>query len=153
MTSSAPTVTEYLESLPEDRRQAITKVRAAMKKKLPKGYDETMQYGMISYVVPHKLYPAGYHCNPKEAVPFAALASQKNYISIYLMAVYAVPELQKWLLEACAKAGIKLDMGKSCLRFKKLEDIPLEIIGELLAKVPVEEFLKIYESKIKPPKK
>jgi hypothetical protein len=146
MTSKAATPAEYLETLPEDRRAAISKVRAVIRKNLPKGFAETMQYGMIRWVVPHEVYPAGYHCNPKDAVPFASIASQKNHMSLYLMTPYMDPAVEKWLRESFAASGKKLDMGKSCLRFKKVEDLPLPVIGELIARFTVAEYLELYEA-------
>lgn len=151
MTSKAKTVEEYLEGLPEDRRAAIAKVRAVIRKNLPKGFAEQMQYGMIGYVVPHKVYPAGYHCDPREPLPFAGLASQKNHMAIYAMAVYQSAELEAWLRAEFAQRGKKLDLGKSCLRFKKLDDVPLEVIGELFARVSVAEYIDRYEA-LKPKK-
>jgi len=146
MQSAAKTVTDYLAALPPDRRAALTKVRAIIRKNLPKGYVEQMQYGMIGYVVPHKLYPAGYHCKPTDPLPFAALGSQKNYMSLYLMAVYQSAGLGEWLREQFAAKGKKLDMGKSCIRFKKLEDLPLEVIGEAFSLVSVADYIKTYEA-------
>lgn len=145
MTSDAKTVSEYLAALPDDRRAAITKVRAVIRKNLPKGYAEQIQYGMIGYVVPHKLYPAGYHCKPTDPVPFAALASQKNYMSLYLMC-----GLKEQISDKLGERGKKLDLGKSCIRFKKLEDLPLDLIGEAIGLVPVAEFIAGYEANIKP---
>lgn len=154
MQSTAKTVEEYLEGLPEDRRAAIEKVRQVIRKNLPKGIAEQMQYGMISYVVPHKVYPAGYHCNPKDALPFAALASQKNHMAIYTMSIYQDAEVEKWFRAAFAQRGKKLDLGKSCLRFKKLDDLPLDVIGELFRKVPMALYIERYEaSKPKPAKR
>jgi hypothetical protein len=149
MQSKAKTVAEYLKSLPPDRRAAIEAVRKVVLKNLPTGYAETMQYGMISYVVPHSIYPAGYHCDPKQPLPFACLASQKNYMSLYLMTVYGHKETEAWFRKAFADAGKKLDMGKSCVRFKKLEDLPLDVIGKVIARVPVRKYLDFYESVIK----
>lgn len=145
MTSDAKTVAEYMESLPEDRKAAISKVRAVIRKNLPKGFAEVMQYGMIAYVVPHKLYPPGYHTDPKQALPFAALASQKNNMAIYLMTVYQDRALETWFRAQYAGRGLKLDMGKSCIRFKKLEHLPLDVIGEVIAKVPVADYIARYE--------
>lgn len=147
MQSKAKTVAEYLKELPEDRRNAISKIRAVIRKNLPKGYEEQMIYGMIGYVVPHKVYPAGYHVNPETPVPFASLASQKNYIALYLMTLYQKGGIEEWFRERFRAAGRKLDMGKSCVRFKKLEDVPLDIIGEAIAKVPVAEFIRRYEER------
>lgn len=149
MQSKASTVKEYIDSLPEERKLAINSIRKEILKNLPKGFEETMQYGMISYVVPHKLYPSGYHCNPKEALPFISLASQKNYIALYHMMVYQ-GGLHDWLVKAWAKAtDKKLDMGKSCIRFKKTEDIPLKLIGELCSKISVDKWIEVYEQTIK----
>jgi uncharacterized protein YdhG (YjbR/CyaY superfamily) len=146
MQSSAKSVTEYLAALPDDRRAAISKVRAVIRKNLPKGFEETMQCGMISYVVPHKLYPAGYHCKPADPLPFASLASQKNYMALYLMSVYQHEGMAAMLKERFAAAGKKLDMGKSCIRFKKLEDLPLDVIGETLGLVSVADYIARYEA-------
>ena len=120
-----------------------------MRKNLPKGMAEAMNYGMIGYVVPHKHYPAGYHCDPKTPLPFAGLASQKGHISVYLMAVYMSPGMEEWLREAFAKAGKKLDMGKSCIRFKKLEDVPLQVIGEAMARLSMADYIMLYEDGLK----
>lgn len=146
MTSKAATVDEYLKELPEERHEAISKVRAVIRKNLPKGFAEQMQYGMIGYVVPHKLYPAGYHCDPKQPLPFAGLASQKNYMSLYVMTVYGDPKTEQWMKEQFKARGKKLDMGKCCIRFKKLDDLPLETIGELIGRVPVAEYIARCES-------
>lgn len=147
MQSKAATVNGYLAELPEDRQKVITKLRSVIKKNLPKGFHEEMNYGMIGYVVPHSKYPAGYHCNPKDPLPFLGLASQKNFIAIYHMGVYADAKLLKWFTDAHAKASSKkLDMGKSCIRYKKLEDIPYELLGELLSKITVEEWIVLYET-------
>jgi hypothetical protein len=153
MANEIQTPADYLKSLPEDRRQALTKIRAVIRKNLPKGFAESMQYGMISWVVPHKIYPAGYHCDPKKAVPFVCLASHKSGISLYLMTAYADPAMAAWLKEGFQAVGKKLDMGKSCLRFKKLEDVPLDVIGEAVAKVSLEEYLARYESALKDARK
>src|SRR5258708_4649818 len=120
MTSKATTVDQYLAELPEDRRAAISAVRDAILKNLPKGYEEGMQYGMIGYYVPHSVFPAGYHCDPKQPLPFAHLASQKNYMAVYLMGVYGDSPHSKWFVDAYKRTGKKLDMGKACVRFKKL---------------------------------
>lgn len=148
MQSKATTVEAYLKELPEDRRAAIEAVRAVIRKNLPKGYAEGMQYGMIGYFVPHDVYPPGYHCDPKQPVPFAGLASQKNSMSLYLMCIYGVPEHEAWFRDAWLKTGKKLDMGKSCVRFKKLEDVPLDVVGQAIKRVPVKKFLEHYESVI-----
>lgn len=146
MQSKAKTVKEYLASLPADRREAIAAVRAVVLKSLPKGYEEGMQYGMIGYHVPHSVFPAGYHCDPEQPLPFAGLASQKNHMAIYLMCVYGDAEHEAWFRKAWSKTGKRLDMGKSCVRFKKLEDVALEVIGEAVRRVPVKKFVAHYES-------
>ena len=147
MQSPATTVAQYLAELPAERQTPIKTIRAVIRKNLPKGFEETMQYGMITYVVPHKLYPAGYHCKPSDALPFASLASQKNYMSLYLMTVYQKQGgMSDWMLEQFAARGKKLDMGKSCIRFKKLEDLPLDVIGEAIARVPLDEYVRRYEA-------
>ena len=150
MQSKAATVDEYIEELPEDRKAAMKKLRAVIKKNLPKGFQECMGYGMIGYVVPHSKYPAGYHCNPKLPLPFMNIASQKNFIAIYNMGVYGSPKLLKWLTEAHAKiSGKKVDMGKSCMRYKKPGDIPYDLIGELASKITPDEWIEQYESMLK----
>lgn len=146
MKSNANSVEDYLASLPPDRYEAIRAIRQTILENLPEGYEEGMQYGMIGYFVPHSLYPPGYHCNPKEPLPFASLASQKNHMAIYLMCLYSDPKHLDWFEKAWEKTGKKLDMGKSCVRFKRLEDVPLEIIGKAINRVPVEEFLSFYET-------
>jgi hypothetical protein len=146
MKSTAATVEQYLAELPEDRREAIQTVRATILKNLPNGYEEGMQYGMIGYYVPHSLYPPGYHCDPKQPLPYASLASQKNHMAIYLMCVYGNAEQETWFREAWAKTGKKLDMGKSCVRFKKIEDLPLKVIGQAIKRVPVKNLIAHYES-------
>jgi hypothetical protein len=146
MQSTATTVDGYLSELPAERRKEVSLVRAAMKKHVPKGYSEIIQYGMISYVVPLKLYPAGYLGKPDVPVPFASLASQKNHLSLYLMNVSGDPKLVSWFRAAWAKSGKKLDMGKSCIRFKKAEDLALDVIGEALQRTPVSEYIARYDS-------
>lgn len=150
MQSKASTVDAYLAELPEDRQKAVDKLRKIVKKNLPKGFKEEMNYGMIGYVVPHSKYPMGYHCDPKMPLPFLNIASQKNFIAVYHMGVYSNPKLLKWFTDAHAKASSKkLDMGKSCIRYKKPEDIPYELIGELASKITVDEWIEYYETSIK----
>ncbi len=149
MQSKATTVQQYLAELPADRRAAIESVRAAILKNLDPTYEEGMQYGMIGYYVPHRVYPPGYHCNPKQPLPFVSLASQKNHMSLYLGCVYGHSERERWFREAWAKTGKKLDMGKSCVRFKKLEDLALDVVGEAIHRVPARAFIQEYESVIK----
>ena len=150
MTSKATTPEQYIKELPADRKEAITQLRNTVLKNLPKGFKETMSYGMLGYVVPHEIYPAGYHCDPKLPLPFANIASQKNFIAFYHMGVYAMPELLKWFTtEYVKQSPAKLDMGKSCIRFKKPEHIPYKLIGELIKKVSVKDWIKIYEVNVK----
>jgi hypothetical protein len=150
MTSTATTPTAYVDSLTEDRKIAITELQKVIKKNLPKGFEETMQYGMLTYVVTHKLYPTGYHCKPEDALPFLSIASQKNFIAVYHMGIYADKKLQDWFVAEFAKRSTKkLDMGKSCIRFKKLDQIPFDLIGELASKITVDEWIAIYEKSYK----
>lgn len=145
MQSKAATVEEYIKSLPEDRAEQVSAIRKVIKKNLPKGFEETMQYGMISYVVPHKLYPAGYHAKPTDALPFVSFASQKNFIALYHMAVYQ-GKLHDWFVSEWKKASDKkLDMGKACIRFKKFEDVPMNLIGELMTKITPTQWIELYE--------
>jgi uncharacterized protein YdhG (YjbR/CyaY superfamily) len=150
MQSKATTVEAYIAELPEDRQKAITELRKVIKKNLPKGFQEHMNYGMMGWAVPHSKYPAGYHCKPEDPLPFLALASQKNFIAVYHMGIYADPKLLKWFTDAHAKASPKkLDMGKSCIRYKKTEDIPFKLIGELVAKITPDEWIATYEKNYK----
>lgn len=145
MQSKATTVAKYLAELPVDRRAAIESVRDVVSANLPEGFAEGMQYGMICWSVPHSIYPAGYHCDPKQALPYAALASQKQYMSLYLTCLYSGPKDDAWFQAKWAKTGKKLDMGKSCIRFKKVDELALEVIAEAIARVSVEDFIKNYE--------
>ncbi len=149
MISKATTVSEYLDSLPPDRRAAISAIRDVIRRNLDRGYEEGMQYGMIGYYVPHSVYPDGYHCDPKQPLPFASIASQKNHLGVYMMCIYGHQEHETWFRKAWAATGKKLDMGKSCIRFKKLEDAALDVIGEAIRRVPVKEYIEYYESAIK----
>lgn len=153
MQSSAATVADYIAELPHDRRVIIEAVRKAILDNLDGGYVEHMGYGMIGYSVPHSLFPAGYHCNPKQPLPFAAIASQKNYVSVYLMGVYCgcVGEEESgeaaWFRAAWAAAGKqKLDMGKACVRFRKLEDAALDVIGESVRRMPAQLYIERYQA-------
>jgi hypothetical protein len=148
MQSKAPTVQQYLAELPGDRRMAIEGVRAIILKNLGPVFEEGMQYGMIGYYVPRRVYPPGYHCDPKQPLPFICLAAQKNYLSLYLGCVYG-PEREIPFREAWAKTGKKLDMGKSCVRFKKLDDLALDVIGNSIRSVSARGFIKYYESTLK----
>jgi Domain of unknown function (DU1801) len=150
MQSKATTVDAYLAEIPADRKKAVSELRKVIKKNIPKGFQECMNYGMIGYVVPHSKYPAGYHCNPKMPLPFLNIASQKNFIAVYHMGMYANPKLSKWFTDEYNKVmGKKLDMGKSCMRYKKPEDIPYKLIGELVAKITPDEWIVYYEKVIK----
>ncbi|MBL8859545.1 MAG: DUF1801 domain-containing protein [Planctomycetes bacterium] len=144
MQSKATTVREYLKNLPEDRRQVIEGVRKVILANIDKSCEEGMQYGMIGYYIPHKVFPAGYHCDPKQPLPFAALASQKNHMSLYLMCTYLNAEHEQLLKTAWAKTGKKLDMGKSCIRFKKLEDLALPAIADVLRRVSAKSYIDHY---------
>jgi hypothetical protein len=153
MPSKAATVADYLAELPEDRRKALQAVRQVIRKNLNKGFAEGMQYGMIGYFVPHKVYPPGYHCDPKQPLPFAGLASQKNYMSLYLMSLYGDEKRLERFRKDWTSTGRKLDMGKACIRFKKLENLPLDLIGRSVADVTVEDFIAYYERSLKTPPK
>ncbi len=148
MQSKAATVAEYLASLPADRRIALEALRKVIRANLDKDLEEGMQYGMIGYYVPHRVFPAGYHCDPKQPLPFAGLASQKNHMSMYFMALYAhgdsENELTRAFQDAWKKTGKKLDMGKACIRFKKLEDVPLEVVGATVKKLTAKSFIGAY---------
>lgn len=145
MFAKPTTVEEYLAALPELRRNALSEVRSVVLGNLPEGYEEGMQYGMIGYFVPHRLYPAGYHANPREPLPFLSLASQKNHMALYLMCVYTGGGEQAFR-EAWARSGKKLDMGKSCVRFKKVDDLALDVIANWIRQIPVKDFIANYEA-------
>lgn len=150
MQSSAKTVEEYLNELPTDRKDCLNKLRAVINENLPEGFEEVMSYGMIGWVVPHALYPAGYHCDPKLPLGFMNIASQKNFVALYHMCIYGDAKLKDWFeKEYAAQCTTKLDMGKSCIRFKKLDQIPYKLIGELAAKITPQEWIRIYESSFK----
>jgi hypothetical protein len=150
MQSKATTVDQYIAELPEDRKEAITQLRKVIKKNLPKGFKEGMGYGMMGWAVPHSTYPAGYHCTPELPLPFMSVASQKNFVAVYHMCVYSDPKLHKWFTDEYAKLNLgKLDMGKSCIRFKNLSKIPYTLIGELCRKVTVDDWIKQYEKMLK----
>ncbi|HEY5687134.1 MAG TPA: DUF1801 domain-containing protein [Yeosuana sp.] len=141
---------DYINQVPEERQNALKKLRKTIKEHLPNGFEEGIQYGMIGYYVPHSIYPDGYHCSPKEPLPFMSFASQKNSINLYHSGIYAKPQLHDWFVSEFPKhSKRKLDMGKSCIRFKKTEDIPFDLIAELCTKLTVEEWIDIYESAIK----
>lgn len=145
MRSDATTVEQYLDGLPPERRPAIEAIRAVILKNLSRGFAETMQYGMIGYVVPHSLYPAGYHCNPREPLPFASLASQKNHMALYMMSLYEGGDDAAWFRDAWQRTGLRLDMGKCCVRFRRLQDVPLGVVAEAFRRVTPAGHIAMYE--------
>lgn len=150
MQSKAATPDEYFETLPEDRKKIMSELRKVIKKNLPKGFEEQMSYGMVGYVVPHSIYSEGYHCDPKLPLPFMSIASQKNFIAVYHMGIYSDPKLFKWFTSQYQKQSkSRLDMGKSCMRFKKPDQVPLKLIGELSGKITPKDWISIYERIIK----
>jgi len=150
MKANGKTVKEILSNLPADRTEPFNKLHNIIIENLPKGFETAISYGGLGYVVPHTIYPAGYHCKPSEPLPFSALASQKNSINFYHMGIYSDPKLLEWFVNEYPKhSKQKLDMGKSCVRFKKLDEIPYDLIGELMKKISVKEWIDMYESKLK----
>lgn len=150
MQYNADSPEDYISQVPEERQLALKKLRQVINDNLPKGFEEGIQYKMIGYYVPHSVYPDGYHCDPKTPLPFMSFASQKNSVNLYHSGIYANNELHDWFVNEYPKhSNRKLDMGKSCIRFKKVEDIPYELIGELTRKMTCEEWIDIYESAIK----
>lgn len=146
MQSKAQSVEEYVNELSEERKEAISQLRETILKNIPKGFVEEISYGMIGYVVPHSIYPKGYHCNPKLPLPLVNIASQKNFIALYHMGIYANPELLKWFVNEFPKySSLKLDMGKSCIRFKNIEQIPFDLIAQLIQKITVQDWINTYE--------
>lgn len=141
---------DYISKLPEERKVAMTKLREVILENIPKGFEETMSYGMVGYVVPHSIYPDGYHCTPELPLPFISIASQKNFVALYHMGIYADKELHDWFVAEYHKyVKTKLDMGKSCIRFKKMETIPFDLIGELCNKMTVKQWIELYENNLK----
>ncbi len=150
MTHQASTPAEYLAAIPEERREAFSRLRDTILENIPDGFEEGMGYGMIGYAVPHRLYPAGYHCDPKQPLPFVSIASQKNFIALYHMGLYANEELSNWFVSEYPKhCKTKLDMGKSCVRFKKTNDIPYDLIAQLMQKISADDWVAFYESHFK----
>lgn len=150
MKATGNTVNEILTNLTSDRIEPFNQLHRVIMENLPKGFEAAISYGGLGYIVPHTLYPAGYHCKPSEPLPFAALASQKNSINFYHMGIYADPKLMEWFVTEYPKhSKQKLDMGKSCIRFKKLDEIPYKLIGDLMQKISVEKWINIYETKLK----
>ncbi|UPT69816.1 MAG: DUF1801 domain-containing protein [Flavobacterium sp. JAD_PAG50586_2] len=149
MQSKATTPEQYLSELPDDRKNTMLKLRNVLKENLPQGFEEVISYGMLGYVVPHAIFPKGYHCDPKLPLPFINLASQKNFIALYHMGIYADKNLLDWFTAEYPKhVKTKLDMGKSCIRFKKIDDIPFELIGELAGKMSVQDWIAMYEKNL-----
>lgn len=144
---------EYIANLPEDRKEVITQLRFVIKENLPEGFKETMSYGMIGFVVPHSLYPEGYHCDPSLPLPFMSLASQKNYIAVYHSGIYTNKQMYNWFVGEYQKlTGKNADMGKSCIRLKKMDKIPYDLIGELASKMTPAEWISVYENNLRPGK-
>ncbi|OKP98296.1 DUF1801 domain-containing protein [Paenibacillus sp. P46E] len=145
---------DYISQLPEERKEVIMKLRQILKDNLPAGFQETMSYGMITYVVPHQIYPPGYHVNPDQPLPFVSIASQKNFIALYHMGLYMVPGLLAWFKEEYPKhVQTRLDMGKSCMRFKKTNSIPYDLIAQLSSKITVDEYVRMVEAEVNRAKK
>lgn len=141
---------DYISKLPEERQVAMSRLRQTILDNLPKGFEETMSYGMIGYVVPHSIYPDGYHCTPELPLPFMSIASQKNFVALYHMGIYADKELYDWFVAEYPKhVKTKLDMGKSCIRFKKIETIPYDLIAELCTRMTVKQWIELYEKNVK----
>ena len=150
MQYKSDTIEEYINQLPEERKVVITQLRKVINENLPKGFVEQINYNMPGYVVPHSLYPSGYHCDPKLPLPFMNIASQKNFVALYHSGIYASPEILEWFTTEYPKhCKRKLDMGKSCVRFKKMDDIPYELIGELVRKMTPEQWIEMYEANVK----
>lgn len=150
MNLQATSVNDYLKKVPEERKDVFNKLRNTILENIPKGFHEEISYGMLGYVVPHSIFPAGYHCDPKLPLPFASIASQKNFIAFYHMGIYANPELLNWFVNEYPKhCKAKLDMGKSCVRFKKMDNIPYQLIGELMQKMTPNDWISLYEKNYK----
>ncbi len=146
MQSKATNIKDYLKEVSEDRAPYFKKLRDTIVKNIPKGFEECMQYGMIGYVVPHSIFPDGYHCDPKIPLPFVSIASQKNFIALHHMGIYANPKLLEWFVAEYPKhCKTKLDMGKGCIRFKKADQIPFDLVAELIQKITVKDWIKMYQ--------
>jgi uncharacterized protein YdhG (YjbR/CyaY superfamily) len=150
MKTPETTIVEILANVPEDRKEAFAQLHHTIVANLPEGFEPGISYGMLGYVIPHSLYPAGYHCKPAEPLPFASIASQKNSINLYHMGIYQDPSLMEWFVAEYPKhSQQKLDMGKSCLRFKKTEHIPYDLLGQLMQKMTAEQWIALYERNLK----
>ena len=153
MQSKAESIEQYMEELPLERQQSMQQLRAEILKNIPEGFSESMSYGMIGYVVPHSIYPSGYHCTPKLPLPFMNLASQKNFIALYYMG-FADKSVLEWFINEYPKhSKVKLDMGVGCIRLKKIDQIPYQLIGQLASKMTVQDWIKVYEETYKNPVK
>ena len=150
MRINASTITQYLKALPADRRKTVEAMRDVILENIDTPFAEVVENGAIGYVVPHSVFPAGYHCDPSQPLPFAGIAAHKHHIGLYLFCVYTDPELEKWFRAAWLKAGKKLDMGKSCVRVKTLEDVPLDVVGKLFTRVKAKKFIAHYKASIPP---
>jgi hypothetical protein len=148
MKHNATTIDAYMKGLPEDRRAALEALRKVINKNIDKKFEEGMQYGMPAWYVPHSIYPAGYHCDPKQPLPFASIASQKNHMAMYLFCIYMVPGSAEQFAKDWKATGKKLDMGKACIRFKKIEDVPLDVVGNAIKRATLKQFLEFYESAV-----
>ena len=154
MQFKSKTILEYISQLTEDRKEPISKLRNIINQNIDRGFSEEINYGMIGWVVPHSVYPEGYHCDPKLPLPFMSIASQKHFIAVYHMGVYANPKLLEWFISEYPKhCSTKLDMGKSCIRFKIVENIPYNLIGELVTKISANDWIMLYESNVKDARK
>jgi len=141
---------EYIQAIPEEHKEVMQQLRKVIQDNLPQGFSEVMSYGMIGYVVPHEIYPDGYHCDPNLPLPFMNIASQKNFIAVYHSGIYANQELMDWFVGEYPKyVNTKLDMGKSCVRFKKIDQIPMKLIGELASKLTPQQWIELYETNVK----
>jgi uncharacterized protein YdhG (YjbR/CyaY superfamily) len=150
MKTPETTIDEILANLPDDRKEAFTKLHQTIVSNLPEGFEPAISYGMLGYVIPHSLYPAGYHCKPAEPLPFASIASQKNSINLYHMGIYLDPSLMEWFVAEYPKhSKQKLDMGKSCIRFKKAEHIPYDLLGQLMQRMTAAQWIALYERNLK----
>ena len=150
MKIKANNIKEYLQNIPEERKEVFDKLMKTVRENIPKGFSEELSYGIPAWVVPHSLYPKGYHCSPELPLPFVSVASQKNFIALYHMGIYATPDLLNWFIKEYPKhSKRKLDMGKSCIRFKKMDDIPFELIGGLMQKMSPQDWIEKYESAFK----
>ncbi|MCL3781331.1 DUF1801 domain-containing protein [Prolixibacteraceae bacterium JC049] len=150
MQIEANTPEEYIQKIPQERQAAMKQLRETILQNLPEGFHETISYGMIGYVVPHSIYPGGYHCTPELPLPFMNIASQKHYIALYHSGIYADNEIKEWFVsEYPNHCSAKLDMGKSCIRFKKIDEIPYALIAELVRKMSVQQWIDLYEAVVK----